>query len=412
MKTVGIIAEYNPFHFGHAWQIAQAKALSGADFAVIAMSPDFVQRGTPALTDKWSRARAALTAGADLVLELPVRAAVGSAEYFAQGGVSLLGSLGVVDALSFGCEAEDPGILSDAAHFFAAEESPQYQEKLREGLRAGMTYPGARTAAYLSCTETSDRTAGEESRIRETLSQPNNILAIEYLRACQMLGIAMETVPVARRGAGYHDPSAEQKYSSASAIRSALEQGRDVRSFMPPEAGRILEHEIGQGRFVTGEDMSLLLHARLLDLTRGNNTEKALNNLSSCLDVGEDLAARIRNMLCEYQGYEQFTALLKTRQITETRVRRALIHILLGLKKDSDRRIRYARVLGFRRDAGELLRGIRERTSVPLITKLADAPDFPGLEEDLEASCLWEMLAAHKTEKKMRSEYRRQLQIL
>ena len=124
MRTVGIIAEYDPFHAGHAFQLEKAKEASGADYVVAAMSPDFLQRGEPALLDKWVRARMALEAGADLVLELPVRCAVGSAEFFAEGGVRLLHALGCIDALSFGCEAADRfGLLEQAARFLAAPES-------------------------------------------------------------------------------------------------------------------------------------------------------------------------------------------------------------------------------------------------------------------------------------------------
>ena len=147
MKTVGIIAEYNPFHKGHAYQIQKARELSGADYIIAVMSPDFVQRGSVALADKWTRTRMALLGGADLVLELPVCYACASAEYFAEGGVALLNALNVVDGLSFGCEAGDLALLSSAAHFFAVpreKEPALYRNFLQKRLKMGHSYPQAR----------------------------------------------------------------------------------------------------------------------------------------------------------------------------------------------------------------------------------------------------------------------------
>ena len=139
MKTAGIIAEYNPFHNGHAYHIAETRKRTGADYIIVVMSPDFVQRGEAALLDKWSRTRCALEAGADLVLQLPAWNAVGSAEYFAEGGVSLLSHLGICDLLSFGCETEFPELLRKAAAFFSMDTEPEpYREILRQKLKEGM----------------------------------------------------------------------------------------------------------------------------------------------------------------------------------------------------------------------------------------------------------------------------------
>ena len=155
MKTVGIIAEYNPFHKGHAYQIQKARELSGADYIIAVMSPDFVQRGSVALADKWTRTRMALLGGADLVLELPVCYACASAEYFAEGGVALLNALNVVDGLSFGCEAGNLELLSGAAHFFALpreEEPALYRTFLQNRLKMGHSFPQARMEAYADST--------------------------------------------------------------------------------------------------------------------------------------------------------------------------------------------------------------------------------------------------------------------
>ena len=442
MKTTGIIAEYNPFHNGHLYQMREARSRSGADYVIAVMSPDFVQRGEPALLDKWVRARMALEAGADLVLELPVRSASGSAEFFALGAVSMLASLGVVDALSFGYEKPglsgagrpfpDMGkaadILTDAARFFSEEEPAQYAEELKRLLSEGRTFARARMDAYLKYTGSEDP-AG-------LLSSPNNILAVEYLKALMRENSTISAVPVPRVGAGYHDTALPgtlpagsgdeiprtdagaceagsagagrdrlrfRAFASASGIRSAVSEGRDVSACMPPSAYALMSEELSQNRFAVPSDLNLLLHDALL-----RNEDR----LQEYLDVSGDLANRIRAMLGTYTGFEAFAAQLKTRQMTLTRIRRALLHILLEIRPGTSR-ASYARVLGFRRSAQPLLHAISERASVPLITKLPSEDTLPdGLREDLKATRIWEMIVCAKTGRPVRSEYQRKLIIL
>ena len=167
----GIIAEYNPFHNGHAYQIEQARLLTGCDFLVVVMSGDYVQRGAPAVFDKYTRARMALACGADLVLELPVACSCASAEFFASGAVSLLDGLGCVDFLCFGSESGNLQSLMEPARILA-KESPVFQEALRRGLSLGLSFPAARKEAFRACASNPD-----------ILDLPNNILGIEYLKA-------------------------------------------------------------------------------------------------------------------------------------------------------------------------------------------------------------------------------------
>ena len=455
MKTVGIMAEYDPFHNGHLYQMQEARRCAGADYVVVAMSGDFVQRGEPALLDKWVRARMALQAGADLVLELPVRVATGSAEYFARGGVSLLSSLGVVDALSFGYEsmtepalnpaldpvlnpsldpALDPAFipsdapsdalsdsfiqkdlrsLEQAADFFSREETDTYREELKKLLSSGMTYAQARVEAYTA-------TEDEDTAVpADLLKSPNNILAIEYLKAIRQLHSTLSVVPVPRFGAGYHDPALPQPETSdstssplrgqtpkslpasASGIRSALSRKEFVDPYMPQDAYALMMEQLTSGRSLILSDLDLLMHEALL---------RKKDHLEEYLDVGVDLANRIRSLLSGYTGYESFAMQLKTRQVTLTRVRRALLHILLGIRSTAAPAA-YVRVLGFRKTAQPLLHRISQESSVSMITKLPkEAPE--GLEEDLNAAHMWEMLVCHKTGRPLCSEYQRQLVIL
>ena len=438
MKTTGIIAEYNPFHNGHLYQMQEARRLSGADYIIVVMSPDFVQRGAPALTDKWARAHMALQAGADLVLELPIRAATGSAEYFAMGGVSLLSSLHVVDALSFGCETADITPLAEYASFLTREEPGEYRQLLQRALKEGKSFAQARCDAYLEYRRThtdsdcgndsdlpgemtggisriipasgKDTPALDKASLGDLLRSPNNILAVEYLKAILKTGSRLKPVPVRRTGAGYHDPafdSSKSGFASATGIRTALSEGIDIKDQIPDEAYEILYRELTADRYLTTTDLDLPLHLKLI---------ASRQSLAAYSDVSEELANRIDHLLGQYTGFEQFTDLLKTKQIARTRVTRALLHILLGLKKEADTdaardtRPGYARVLGFRRSAQPLLAKIKERSDLTLITKLPPESQIPiQLQEDLNASQLWEILVSHKAHVPVRNERQRQI---
>ena len=213
MKIVGLITEYNPFHNGHLYHIKESLRVTGADAAVVVMSGDYVQRGTPAIMPKRIRAEMALMCGAGAVFELPVCYATGSAELFALGAVSLLESLGIVDSICFGSECDDLPSMEQLAELLL-EEPEAYQILLKDYLKQGMSFPRARQEAILSYTE--------DPRFAEILRNPNNILGIEYLKAIKKIGSRMEPYTIARRGAQYHDEELDSDYSSATAIRSLL----------------------------------------------------------------------------------------------------------------------------------------------------------------------------------------------
>ena len=200
MRTVGIIAEYNPFHTGHEYHIRKARELSGADYVIVVMSPDFVQRGEPAVFDKYTRTRMALQGGADLVIELPVCYATGSAEYFAEGATALLDSLGTVNTLCFGGESDDISLFQNIADILI-QEPKEYTDLLRSFLKQGMTYPQARCQAlshYLK-NQISDPSSSallpdqcklpDLETVTDFLSTPNNILGIEYCKALKKLEV-------------------------------------------------------------------------------------------------------------------------------------------------------------------------------------------------------------------------------
>lgn len=417
MKTVGIIAEYNPFHNGHAYQLQKAKELIGADYAVIVMSGSFVQRGLPALVDKYARAEMALRCGADLVLELPTAYAVGSAEYFAGGAVSLLESLGCVDALCFGSECGSIDDLLPFARLFA-EEPTEYQELLRLYVKEGRTFPEARSLAaeeLLHYSEHIPLCSDPDLFCRpasSVLAEPNNTLGIEYCKALLRRGSSMKPVTVKRLSSGYHDTSLDAELASATAIRQELLQkglsSDALKTQIPESSLAILKREES---FVGPDAFSQALLYRLLSLSE--------KELAAFWDLGADLAARIHSRRLSFTTASAFADEIKTRQLTHTRITRALCHLLLDLKAEEILPLKaagypvYPRVLGFRSDAAPLLSAIKRNGISPLLVKAADASKLltPAqmllFEKDIFAAHLYESILAAQQGRAMRHEYTR-----
>lgn len=411
MNVTGIIAEYNPFHMGHLHQIKYIKEKLQSDYIVIAMSGDFVQRGAPGLLPKHVRAEMALRCGADLVLELPVQFSSASAEFFAHGGVSLLNGLGAIDQICFGSEEGDTEGMLLAAKILN-QEPAEYQTLLQTYLKNGMSFPAARSKAlngYLGLLPGN----AQQTVSPELLSSPNNILGIEYCRAILSLNSHIKPVTLKRKGSGYHENSlSEGQLPSASAIRRFLQKAEDlspVREMLPKPAFEILQQAFLHGEYITEDDLDLLLHYRLLS--------SSAEDLASCADLSAQLADRILNQLNHYRGFSQFAELLKTKELTRTRIQRALLHLLLNIK-ETPREAGYCRILGFRKDAAPLLSEIKKNSSLPLLTKMADAKkllspmDLKLLDANTEASNIYESILCHKTGRAFRHEYQKRIVIL
>lgn len=411
MKTVGIIAEYNPFHNGHAYQIAKAKELTGADYCIVVMSGDFVQRGAPAFMNKYLRTECALKNGADIVLELPVYFALSSAEYFASGAVALLDKLGVTDTLCFGSECGDISLLSEFASQLLTE-SDKFKEVLNRQLKCGLSFPAARNAAI-------EASAPHLSSHMEILTNPNNILGIEYCKALYKRSSSIVPHTICRAGSSYHEASLDERYSSALAIRSALTGTGSldsIRNQVPPSVYTLLEEHCGIDCPVLPDDLSALLHYQLL-------SEQA-TGYTNHPDIDQDFSDRISHMLPRYHHYTSFCEQLKTKNRTYTRISRSLMHILLHITREEFAAycnagyILYARMLGFRKDALPLLSAIKEKSTVPLISKLADADSVLTplgshmLAKDIYVSHIYEMISRqkfHTEEASEISEYRKQI---
>ena len=404
MRIVGLITEYNPFHNGHQHHIEKALEITQADVAIVVMSGNFVQRGTPAIMPKHLRVEMALKSGAALILELPSCYATGSAEYFAYGAVSLLDKLGCVDSICFGSECGDIEVLKNLAKIIHTEPT-EYKNYLNSYLKMGNTFPLARQLALKAYLKT--------DAFNKILSEPNNILGIEYLKALYKLNSKMKPYSIKRETSSYHDDVLREKFSSASAIRNELlKEDWDFAELYGqiPTVCMPLIKDLYKRRYpICENDFSLLLKYKLLKETKTSLTKYA--------DVSEDLANRIVNRLNEFCDFNQFCQLLKTKEMTYTRISRALIHILLDIRVDDCQDIEYARILGFRKDKDFVLSLMKLYASIPLITKLGNKEQLSNagkmmLEQDIYVSNLYESVVADKFKTTYETEYMKQIVIV
>lgn len=435
MKVTGIIAEYNPFHKGHKYQIDYCKKKLNSDYVIVAMSGDYVQRGTPALLPKHVRAEMALRCGADLVLEMPVSVSTASAEAFAMGGVSMLDGLHIVDSLCFGSEYGKVSALMELAEILV-EEPEEYRQLLKEFLSNGLSFPSARCQALTEYFRNPHNFTGDDfdgvltpllNQIVQILNSPNNILGIEYCKALLRLKSNIKPVTLKRQGMGYHETLAEtdgsdrfsctdgNTFASASAIRELLkatltpETISRIASQVPDEISLLLASSLQRNKFLTEDALDPLLSYCIL--------KENADSFCSYLDVSRDLAERIMNRSNELNGFLQAASFLKTKELTQSRIQRALLHIILGIR-EVPATVPYARVLGFRRESSTLLKEIKDSSSIPLITKLADANsllDESGrsfLYETVFSSNLYEKLLCQKSSRNFVHEYQKQIVIL
>lgn len=432
--VTGIIAEYNPFHNGHAFHIQEAKRLCNASCCVVVMSGDFVQRGEPAIFDKYARTFMALSSGADLVVEMPPAFALASAEDFAACGVALLESMGIVSHLCFGSECGRIAPLMDLARILALEPEP-FRETLRREATSGLSYPKARQKAlaqYLASRQMSTDPAS-------LLSSPNNTLGVEYLKALLKQDSPIIPVTIARQGAGYHDQCLSAEYSSATAIRKRIFELYQCREHNTARHGVPAPDAPGQNAPdwalqtqvpsscletirtavpVCTDDFSLLLSYRLLELSQ------QAAGLDGFADVSPELALRIARHTLNFSSFEERIADIKTRQYTYTRISRCLMHILLNIthaNMDSRKRLGYGaylRILGFRRDSAPLLGEIKRCSRLPIVTKTADAPRIlspqalESFNHDLFCSHMYQSVVQQKTCMRPKNEYTRSLVIV
>lgn len=368
MKVVGLITEYNPFHNGHRYHMEMAKQITGADTVIAIMSGNYVQRGTPAFMPKHLRCLNALQNGADMVVELPSLYALGSAELFAYGAVSLLDVLGCVDALCFGSECGSIQPLEKVATILA-QEPPIYKNCLNTFLKSGLSFPASREKALSAC-------FGTTVCPPSLLNTSNNILAVEYLKALIRQKSSIKPFTIERLGSSYRQEDLEGAFSSATSIRNHFRKNRSasrdfwetVSAHTPKNCLTSMEQNYHARFPLFEEDFSLLLRYRLL--------EEDAESLQRYLDVNSDIAHRIANCSSQFVSFSQFCQVLKTREITYTRICRILFHILLKITKEEAESSKYTphyfiRVLGFQKDRKDLFGILKETSALPLVTNLS-----------------------------------------
>lgn len=347
MKIAAVICEYNPFHNGHAYHLAETRKQTGCDYIVGIMSGSFVQRGEPAALDKWVRAEMALSCGLDAVFELPCVYAVSSAQYFAQGGVSLANALGA-DFLSFGSESP----LEVLRGYVDVRKKGEYTSQLRQYLNEGFSYPQAATLAY----------GADLERIL-----PNDLLGIEYMASAAELGAKLQPVAIPRLNTAHDSTETIQGFASAMQIRGALQKNKNgdtVKDYIPGPAYTILRNWLKSNGAASMDVYDLPILTRIRSL--GKDT---LNQMPF---AGGGLGSLVYNHACHVKSTAELVDVCTSKYYMSTRISRFLLQILLDLDMSlCVEPVPYGRLLGFRKDSSPLLGALERRASVPIVKSLA-----------------------------------------
>lgn len=376
MKICGLITEYNPFHNGHLYHLNASKATTGCDYTVAVMSGHFLQRGEPALMDKWTRAEMAVKAGVDLVVELPVYYATASAEAFAEGAIRLLGLLGVTDVV-FGSESGDLEAIEVVARLIESP-TPAYQTKLKEGLDQGLSFPAARQVAI------------EEALGQGLAFKSNNILGIAYLRAMMRQGVSFKAHTIKRIQNDYHDTQVTSEICSATAIREQLKKRpidwETLKSVMPKSSYEAL---LGYPKYTSLEDFHSLMN---LVMIREGKAIKTYRGFS------EGIENKFLSHMDKLGGVEHLVDQVKSKRYTRTRIQRMLIAMLMGFPEDyhhlNDDHLDYLRILAFNDKGAEIIRQVKKQGGAAIFTNLGrDLKKYrrknPLIHWDIQASNLY-----------------------
>lgn len=363
-KVLGIIAEYNPFHNGHLLHLEKSKKICDAQYSVCVMSGNFVQRGNTSIVNKWIGAEMALKSGVDLVLELPTVYSISSAENFAEGAIKLLNSLKIVDTISFGSENSDINVLNRISSVLH-EEPKQYLEFLNSESKKGLSFPKARENAILLYLN--------DKKYLNILNQPNNTLAIEYLKALKKYKSHISPISVKREKVFYNSNCIVDEYASATAIRNMIinEQFNDIRKVVPASSYNLLMNEIEEGHLVI--DISKFEKEILYAIRR-----LSADDIKNFPEVTEGLENAIKNASNSCNNLSELINMIKSKRYTHTRIQRILLYILLNItKKDmylSRKNIPYARILGYSPQGKELISEIYKAN--PKITLITSVKNF------------------------------------
>lgn len=357
MKIAAVICEYNPFHNGHKYQIQEIK--KEYDAVVAIMSGSFVQRGELAVFDKWTRAKTALINGVDLVIELPVCYALNTAERFAFGGVQTAISTGVADALVFGSESGNIKALISSAKTLN-DEPEEVSKKIKAYMEQGLSYPSAREKAYAGLIPES------------LLLEPNNILALEYIKELLKNNADIQPVTIKRIGARYNETEFSGELNSASGIRKRLEKGEDISVYIPDNTLEILKKS---QKYDTEKLFPYIKYAVI-----------SREDVSKINDVREGLENRIISAVKTAKNYNEMLNLIKTKRYTMSSIKRILLAILLKQSKNTaQNKPEYLRILGMNSMGKNILKKMKKKNNLPIVIKTADFSS-PMLDLDILAT--------------------------
>lgn len=344
---LGIISEYNPFHNGHLLHLQDSKKLTHTDFTIAVMSGNFVQRGDTSIVDKWTKAEMALKAGVDLVIELPTLYAISSAENFAEGAIRILNSLGIVDYVSFGSEIGEISPLNDVAQVLY-KEPKEFSALISKQLRSGLSYPKARELAI-------QMYFGSSQKYTEILENPNNILGIEYLKALKKYKSPIRPITLKRKYSDYNSADVKSGIASATAIRTMLQNNKNIHYVVPFETYELLEEKKKNEQIIT----SLSVFSKEIIYTLRKMT---LSEIASLPDVSEGLENKIKSAVNTSNTLEDLISKIKSKRYTQTRIQRILLYALLNISaKDmnmSRKQMPYIRVLGFNKHGKKIISAI------------------------------------------------------
>ena len=380
-RVLGIIAEYNPFHNGHMYHLQKAKEQSGAQYCICVMSGNFVQRGNTSIVNKWKKAEMALLNGVDLVIELPTIYSVASAEGFSLGAIKLLNNLKIVDAISFGTETSDFAALNNISSI-VNEEPMKYKSILNSELKKGLSFPKARENALMLY-------LNDNKRYDNILNTPNNILAIEYLKALKKIKSTIQPIPVKREKVYYNDNVIVDEFASATAIRKLLknEEFSEIRKVVPKSTYQILKKETELGNVVL--DLSRYEKEIIYNLRR-----MTVSEIAELPDVNEGLEHSLNNAANYSNDITNLINIVKTKRYTVTRIQRILICALLGItKRDvgmAKKAEPYIRVLGFNEKGKELISRINKQN--PKATVITSVKKFQDKNNNNKNSKIYKRL--------------------
>ncbi len=344
---LGIVSEYNPFHNGHVLHLETSKKLTQTDFTVAVMSGNFVQRGDTSIVDKWTKAEMAIKSGIDLVIELPTLYAISSAENFADGAIKILNSLGVVDYVSFGSEIGDITALNDVANILY-KEPKELSSMITTQLKSGLSYPKAREIALTQF-------FGTSKKYSDIISNPNNILGVEYLKSLRKHHSNIKPITIKRDYSDYNSKTEKNGIASATAIRTMIQNNKNVHYVVPYETYELLDECINEGKII--KDLSVFEKEIIYVLRK-----MSLSEIESLPDVSEGLENKIKLAANTCNNLNDLISKIKSKRYTQTRIQRILLYALLNIsKKDinlSKKATPYIRVLGFNKHGKRIISAI------------------------------------------------------